>query len=76
MKTRNDFRDFLRNALKDKKQAYLKYDELIIDGEIFECDDTSEDIVQVQTQIYGHGRSLENAISNDLGQNPINFTLK
>ena len=50
MKARNNLRGFLllRNALKDKKEAYLKYDELIIDCEIF--DDTSEDIVQVQTE--------------------------
>ena len=50
MKARNDLRGFLRNALKDKKEAYLKYDKLIIDGETFEYDETSEDIVQVQTE--------------------------
>ena len=50
MKARNNLGFFLllRNALKDKKVAYLKYDELIIDCEIF--DDTSEDIVQVQKE--------------------------
>ena len=36
MKARNDLRGFLRNALKDKKEAYLKYDKLILDGETFE----------------------------------------
>ena len=31
-------------------KSYLKYDKLIIDGETFEYDETSEDIVQVRTE--------------------------
>lgn len=49
MKARNDLRRFLRDTLKNKKEAYLKYDKLIINGEIYEYDETSEYIVQVQT---------------------------
>ena len=50
MKARNDLRRFLPDALKDKKEAYLKYDKLVINGDIYEYDETSEDIVQVQNE--------------------------
>ena len=38
MKARNYLRKFLRDALKNNKKAYLKYDKLIIEGEAYEYD--------------------------------------
>ena len=47
MKARNDLRKFLKSAVAEEKRAYLKYDKLIIDGEIYEYDNVAGDIVQV-----------------------------
>ena len=47
MKARNDLRKFLRSAIANKKNAYLRYDKLVIENEVYEYDSTAEDIVQV-----------------------------
>ena len=47
MKARNDLRKFLKSAVAEEKRAYLKYDKLIIDGEVYEYDNVAGDIVQV-----------------------------
>ena len=48
MKVRYHLRKFLRDALKANKNAYLKYDKLVIEGEIYEYDPTTADIVSVR----------------------------
>ena len=47
MTARNDLRKFLGSAIADKKNAYLRYDKLVIENEVYEYDSTAEDIVQV-----------------------------
>ena len=47
MKARNDLRKFLRSAIAYLKNAYLRYDKLVIENEVYEYDSTEEDIVQV-----------------------------
>ena len=47
MKARNDLRKFLKNAVADGKHAYLKYDKLIINDQVFEYDNETGDIVQI-----------------------------
>ena len=47
MKARNDLRKFLKSAVAEEKRAYLKYDKLIIDGEVYEYDNVAGNIVQV-----------------------------
>ena len=46
-KARNDLPKYLKNAVAEGKRAYLKYDELIIDGEVYEYDNVAGGIVQV-----------------------------
>ena len=48
IKVRYHLRKFLRDALKANKNAYLKYDKLVIEGEIYEYDSTTADIVSVR----------------------------
>ena len=47
MKARNDLRKFLKSAVKEEKNAYLRYDKLVIDGELYEYDSETGDIVQI-----------------------------
>ena len=47
MKARNDLRKFLKSAVKEEKNAYLRYDKLVIDGELYEYDSEAGDIVQI-----------------------------
>ena len=47
MKARNNLRKLLKSAVAEEKRAYLKYDKLIIDGEVYEYDNVAGDIVQV-----------------------------
>ena len=47
MKAQPVLRSFLQEALKNKRDAYLKYDRLVINGEMYDYDEASEDIVQV-----------------------------
>ena len=46
MKCRNDLRSFLRDTLKASKNAYIKYDELVIEKDTFMYDENTEDIKQ------------------------------
>ena len=45
MNARYHLRKYLPDALKKNKKAYLKYDKLIIEEEVYEYDSTLEDIV-------------------------------
>ena len=47
MKARNDLRNFLKNAVADGKHAYLKYDKLVINDKVFEYDNETGDIAQI-----------------------------
>ena len=45
MKTRNNLRKFLKDALKDNKRAFLRYDKLIIEGDAYVYDPKTENIL-------------------------------
>ena len=47
MKARNDLRPFIRKAKSEGKEAYLRYDKLIIEGDAFVYDENNETIVLV-----------------------------
>ena len=47
MNVRNAYRPFLRDALKDGKSAYFKYDKLVINDETFAYEESSETLVKV-----------------------------
>ena len=47
MKARNDLGKFLRNAAADGKHAYLNYDKLVINDQVFEYDNEIGDIAQI-----------------------------
>lgn len=47
MNVRNALRPFLRDALKDGKSAYIKYDKLVINDETFAYEESSETLVKV-----------------------------
>ena len=44
MKSRNDLRPFLRDALKSGKKAFIKYDKLVIEKDAFMYDENTENI--------------------------------
>lgn len=45
IKARNGLRPFIRKAKRDGKELYLKYNRLMIDGDAYEYDEITEDIV-------------------------------
>ena len=47
MKAINDFRQFLKSAVANGKHAYLKYDKLVINEQVFEYDNETGDIAQI-----------------------------
>ena len=47
MKARNDLRIFLKIAVADGKLAYLKYYKLVINDQVFEYDNETGDIAQI-----------------------------
>ena len=47
MKARNDLRKYLKSAVADGKHAYLKYDKLVINDQVFEYDNKTGDIAQI-----------------------------
>ena len=75
-KAQNVLRSFLREAFKNKKDAYLKYDRFVINGEMYDYDEASEDIVQVDADKQRHGRGPGKNFNTDLGYKLTNFTLK
>lgn len=48
MKARNDLRPFLKKTKSEGREAYIKYDTLIIDDGAYIYDEESENIVQVE----------------------------
>ncbi|MEW8544972.1 MAG: hypothetical protein AB2693_15715 [Candidatus Thiodiazotropha sp.] len=47
MKARNDLRKFLRDALANGSKAFLRYDKLVIEGDVYEYDAATEDIILI-----------------------------
>ena len=45
MKARNNLRKFLKDALKDNKRAFLRYDKLLIEGDAYIYDQDTDDIL-------------------------------
>ena len=45
MKARNNLRKFLKDALKDNKRAFLRYDKLVIEGDAYIYDQDTDDIL-------------------------------
>ena len=72
-KARYHLRKYLRDALKENKKAYLKYDKLIIEEELYEYDSTLEDIVLIRKEEGGR-RPIHRATShiNNLKPNSTN----